>query len=159
MDAFVLIMGTVFSVVIFSPVVYLLWAAKNMALKLKSEMMEVATKLNLKITDQENWNNKIIGLDKSHKVLLFISLGTGNKINQVVELLRTSKCQVLHDHQFIKLEITTRESIGVGRVSVVLFDANFDDPIEEGLHYEIAKKWAKQINEIIEIKKRPLKAA
>lgn len=159
-DTSTIIMGIIFIVAIFGPLVYLAWRGKNRTHKSVKVIREVEKDHALKFSNYESWNDKAIGLDVESKLLIFVDMKLDDQPWKLLNLRDAKYCKVINTGELIQFVIGNKGSNKPGVDILTLFDVKIDDPIEKGFHSVLAKRWAQRIEENLPPKKKsPRRAA
>ncbi len=158
MDIGSLLIGLFFTIAFIAPIWLLTRAAKAKEKKLKALFDKRSSELNLEIAEQESWNEKMIGLDKVNKKVLFISARTAQPIETLIDLSQVTGCKINQKNEthkapqersrdwVTKVELQfTQEGGALTGTSIVFYDVNTDDPLQVIVHGEKAKKWKQVI--------------
>lgn len=154
-----LIMGAIFLAAIFGPVGYLIFKGKQRSNKSRSKLKQLVTQNFYKITEEEIWNDKILALDETQKVLIFINTSAENESQQLVQLSNVQSCRSVIDQTKIQIQLQLKSQTAPATLNIELYDSEKDDPTEKGFHIQIANKWTEKIKSNCGPGLKPVKAA
>ncbi len=160
MDSFNLIMGIVFSLAMFGPIAYLVWAGQSRTKKMKTILKNLARDHQFQFAMQEVWGDKALALDSIHKVFIYQSRQAGAEANKVIALANATFCKLEKKKDKVQILIGIQDALGVYTETVCIYDTQYDDTTEAGFHALLGEKWKESIKSVIVSETtRPSKAA
>ncbi len=151
-----LILGIFFLLVIIAPVIYLDRLGKARLLKAKKALLFYAKEKNIELEELEYWNDKALGVNRTKKLLLFVNAQSSNSQTHSLDLNLLQKCTISHEKESIDLVFESKPINGIMTVRIQIYNKLYDNSTEAGYNNQIAKKWAKLIEEIIREKPTPV---
>jgi hypothetical protein len=145
----VLILGIFFLLAIIAPVIYLDRLGKARVLKAKKALLSYAKEKNTELDELEYWNDKALGVNRTKKLLLFVNVHSSNSQTHSLDLSLLKKCTISHEKESIDLVFESKQINGITTVRIQMYNKLYDNSTEAGYNNQIAKKWARLIEEII----------
>lgn len=146
------LVGVIILLVIFVPIIAMLWTASGKEKKAKKSFLKVSKNKSLEIKEIDVIGNVIIGLDKSSKKLAYSSIKDYNNLNIVdVKDLKHCRVKTVHDNgkslEWVGLELT-----GPANKFEIMF---YNDLEEEGcakdplMLLQDAKRWENYLRPLL----------
>ena len=148
-DSATLIMGILFTIAIFAPVVFFVYLGKKRLLKTIKILSRIQFKGNFKLTEKDVWNDHGLAIDPLKKAMVWVDTSTANYKWRIIDLTKVWNSQVVDTPNMIQLIITYRDDQNHPFEVITLFDAKIDDPFEKGFHGVLARKWNARIHQLI----------
>jgi len=157
---FEIIFGSVILIIIVLAVVFLDSKKKKEKKKFLQTLSDLAERSNCKISEHDQWNNTLIGIDKDAHKLFFIRETAGNAISNVIDLSGIQKCRVINSSRMVtnkdsshnvidKLELVLASPDTKNADTVLEFyNTNRDNLFLNG-ELQLAEKWSTMVNENI----------
>jgi len=117
----------------------------------------MAEKSNCKISDNDLWNNTLIGIDKNAHKLFFIRKTEDNSISNEIDLSGIQKCRVINSSRIVtnggnnhnvtdKIELAlTSPDTKIADTILEFYNTNRDNLFLNG-ELPLAEKWATIVN-------------
>jgi len=132
---------------------------KSKAKKLDRDLKEVQAKYGLQVTEQEHWNKRIIGIDKTNLKVIYLDQHQGGNgivyvdLNQIsaVKTFKysdekvNSEANQVDSASKLGLQFIPKNSDGLVQ-EMAFFDMSFEAPHQLHSSYDLAKKWQKLID-------------
>lgn len=154
MDIQTALIIAVFFLVFIIPFWLLIRAHKAKEKKFMNHFIEVGRKHQLQFTEQEIWHEKAIGIDTSHKKVVFLDKKSPQLGEVIIDLNQMSGCKLFRQGEVkqglptrdakIELQFTSKQS-DTAAPSLLFFDMNVDDPMQMNAVQERAKTWLQRI--------------
>jgi hypothetical protein len=123
--------------------------------KITREFLNAGEQKGISFSETQAWNDRIMGVDKRNKKLLFKHSNPVNSSETLIDLKQVSTC--MHEVKYNKASGDDKviESIwmifkmknGGGTDLISVYDADFDMNVYSEL--EIAEKWTRKINDLV----------
>lgn len=150
--------GIVMLLVFIIPVFIVMQKQKSSKKKLEIQLANIEKENNLKISDHESWNNKVIGIDNSKKVALFVIRNQNNSDVKIVNLHEITK--TAPERSIISPEDGSNiQEVSAVRIRFACKDKNksdsvftlFDETSDHTINDEIylANIWSERFNQAI----------
>ena len=160
MDSFVAIMGLI--ILIISVLVIIIVSAGNKKKKkqLLKTLYDFAEKSNCKISQQDLFNNTLIGIDNEAHKLFFIRKSSDREIRNEVDLTGVQKARVINTGRIVTNKETSHNVTDKIELILSSSDSKIADTILEFYNTDrdnlflngeisLTEKWAKTVNENI----------
>lgn len=152
------IIGIVMLLVFIIPVFIVMQKQRTSKKKLEMQLADIEKENNMKISEHETWNNKVIGLDDSKKVALFVIRNQNDNDVKIVNLHEISK--TAPERSIISSEDgSSIQAVSAVRIRFASKDRNksdsvftlFDDAADHSINDEIqlANTWSERFNRAI----------
>jgi len=154
------IIGLVLLLIIVLAVVIVNSNKKNKKKQFVQTLFDLAEKSNSKISDNDVWNNTLIGIDKNAHKLFFIRKTGDNSISNEIDLIGIQKCRVINSSRVVtnnetnhtvidKLELAlTSPDAKIADTMLEFYNTNRDNLFLNG-EQQLTEKWAAIVNENI----------
>jgi len=154
------IIGLIILIIIVLAVVILNSNKKNKKKQFVQTLFDLAEKSNCKISDNDLWNNTLIGIDKNAHKLFFIRKTEDNSISNEIDLTGIQKCRVNNSSRVVankesnhtvidKLELAlTSSDPKIADIILEFYNTNRDNLFLNG-EQQLTEKWAAIVNENI----------
>jgi len=154
---FGIIFGLAILIIIVLAVVIVNSNKKNRKKQFAQTLSDLAEKNNCKISENDLWNNTLIGIDKDAHKLFFIRETSGNAINHAIDLAGIQKCRVINSCRVVtnngsnhtvtdKIELAlTSPDAKIGDTVLEFYNTNRDNLFLNG-ELPLAEKWAAIVN-------------
>jgi len=152
-----MLMGLMFTGLIFGPFVYLIRRNKQQSNTLITLLTKRAAEGGLTISHKSLFSDRIIGLDQVSGKLLFFRIDDHGNREIRVDLHDALDCTLTLSSFIIQLEI---RMIGMEPKVILSFMDESDDPFDRRNRLPVALEWEKRISDLIDSNFiRPLHAA
>ena len=137
------------TVSIFLPYLWFIFIEKKEAIKRKNYFKDILKNQNLKLTQEETWNNNFIGLDELQKKIIFMKLETGS-IPVIIDLNDIKVCHIIKTEKEYKKDKKPLKTLEKVDLELIYFSKNpylilnfFDtnEEFSENLEMARAEKW------------------
>jgi len=151
------IIGLVLLLIIVLTVVILNSNKKNKKKQFVQTLFDMAEKSNCKISDNDLWNNTLIGIDKNAHKLFFLRKTEDNSISNEIDLSGIQKCRVINSSRIVtnkesnhtvidRLELAlTSADPKIADTILQFYNTNRDNLFLNG-EIQLAEKWAAIVN-------------
>jgi len=155
-----LIIGLVLILIIILTVAYLNSGKNKNKEQFIQTLFDTAEKSNSKISDNDLWNNTLIGIDKNANKLFFIRKSEDNPISNEIDLSGIQKCRVINSSRIITNKESNRTVIDKLELALTSSDPKITDTILEFYNtnrdnlflngeLQLTEKWVAIVNENI----------
>jgi len=151
------IIGLVLILIIVLAVVILNSNKKNKKKQFVQTLFDMAEKSKCKISDNDLWNNTLIGIDKNAHKLFFIRKTEDNSISKEIDLSGIQKCRVNNSSRVVinkdsnhtvtdKIELAlTSPDAKIADTILEFYNTNRDNLFLNG-EIQLAEKWSAIVN-------------
>lgn len=152
-----LILGVVFLMLTIAPVIYFGKIAKNRSLRAKTSLTNLAKGQSVSLDEMEHWNDKCIGVSREMRKLLFVNLDIRNNQVRNIDLSNYRRCTTSVKKTTIELILEPKKTSGENFAHLELYNESFDSRHETGFHHQLAIKWAKTVQQVLDKKPTPMR--
>lgn len=151
------IIGLVLLLIIVLTVVIINSNKKNKKKQFVQTLFDMAEKSNCKVSDNDFWNNTLIGIDRNAHKLFFIRKTEADSISNEIDLLGIQKCRVINSSRVVinndsnhavidKLELAlTSANPKIADTILEFYNTNRDNLFLNG-ELQLTEKWAAIVN-------------
>lgn len=147
--------------IVFVPYLIFIIIGQKEARKLSSKFKEEAGRHNLKISERENWNQNILGLDVSKQKLLFVQRRNDEFLVELIDLSPVKLSRLAVDSK--EAMVNEKKENVLQRIDLELINYNmqvkhmiclYDSELNFSQDFEMrrAEKWNKLINNCLSLK-------
>lgn len=125
--------------------------------KLIHKFSEEAERNNLNIDEKDNWNNNIVGLDKSKAAMLLIQKRKAGIFTELINIREVMSCEIVKEVQTVRIEGRSEEilqrlelqlKLRNGRVQMINL-YNCDETYSQDYELQHAERWKKAVNSLV----------
>ena len=158
MDIGITITGAILIAICILPFVLIGRNSRKQEKLLFQSLSNIAAKHNCKITQHECCEEYIIGLDETSNFLFFFKRVKDKEISKQINLSEIQNCKIINTSRsngnekiIDKLELSFSSSTKK-EANIILELYNSDDRIQLGDDFLLIERWAKKINELLNLK-------
>lgn len=145
-DNFTLLMGIIFTLLIFGPIIYLIMWERRGILDLKKRVNDKFLEKNKTIGQFEIWHGRVIALDSTKGMLIYLNNNRTQSLS-IVDLKKVIHSEVKRTNDQITLSFKMMHNTDA--LDLVLFDSTYDSILNAGYYNLIANRWSLLINQAL----------
>lgn len=147
MDTTTTIIGVCLLLLSIAPVIWARHKTRQKELRLKSIFDQLVSSNNLKLTQWENINGKLIGIDEAEKMLVFVSPQCPEGLT--IDLNKRNGYEILKNKKESRLDLHTKVPEGSNYLTIPFFDNEKDDMLRFDYFSQKADEWLRLIRQTI----------
>ncbi|MHA6279491.1 hypothetical protein ACXYMT_04855 [Salinimicrobium sp. CAU 1759] len=142
---------------VFVPYVLFILLGKKEERKLKNRFLKETKNHTLTFSEEDKWNNNLVGLDKGKARILIVQTRRLGLAVEFIDLKEVRSCEIFKEVQTIKTEVRSEDilqklglqlKLNSGEVKFVEL-YNCEETYVQDYELKHAEKWNKTINELI----------
>ncbi|WP_324720073.1 hypothetical protein [Salinimicrobium sp. HB62] len=142
------------------PYILFILLGKKEGRKLKTRFSEEMQKHDLSLSEEDSWNNSIVGLDKVRAMILFVQKRKVDFAVEFIDLKEVRTCEIYTEMQTISREQDSEDILQKLGFQLKLNNGEFrfielyncEESYAQDYELKHAERWKKTINDLINVR-------